>query len=135
MSYRLAAALQAAVYGCLSAEPALAAVAVLDAPPPSSSPTGTFVLLGPEEMRDLSDVSGLGAEHRFTISVISDAAGFLEAKTIAGAVCSALTAASLSITGGHVLALACLGARARRLREGGVRRIDVLFRARVEIDQ
>ena len=43
-----------------------------------------------EEVRDASDRSGDGAEHRLVVSVISDATGFLEAKTVAVAVSEAL---------------------------------------------
>ena len=46
----------------LTGLPALAGVAIYDAVPPS--PAGTFVLVGPEEVRDASDKSGAGAEHR-----------------------------------------------------------------------
>ena len=84
MSYGAAQALQAAVYQDLAAAPALAGVAIYDAVPPG--PAGTFVLVGPEEVRDASDKTGQGAEHLLAISVISDAFGFQTAKAIAGAI-------------------------------------------------
>lgn len=132
MSYQAAVALQAAVFGALSAAPALAGVSVVDAMPPGTTP-GTFVLIGPEVAVDQSDGTGAGAEHRFTVSVISDAAGFLTAKTVAAAVSAALTAGGMALTTGHLVSLGFQRAVARRLDEGTVRRIDLTFRARVEI--
>ena len=132
MSYQAAAALQSAVFGVLSAAPALAGVSVVDAMPPGTSP-GTFVLIGPEVAVDQSDITGAGAEHRFTVSVISDATGFMAAKTVAGAVSSALLAGGMTLGTGHLVSVSFQRAVARRLDEGTTRRIDLTFRARVEI--
>lgn len=132
MSYQAAAALQSAVFARLSGFAQLASVPVLDATPPGTAP-GSFVLIGPEIALDQSDTSGLGAEHRFDVSVISDAAGFLDAKTIAGAVCSALLDAPLTLAVGHLVSLQFQRAKAARLDQGDVRRIDLTFRARIEI--
>lgn len=131
MSYGAAAALQAAVYRHLTADPALAGVAVHDALPPG--PSGTFVLVGPEEVRDASDTTGAGAEHRLAVSVISDGAGFLSAKTIAAAISDSLAGASLSLARGRLVSLLFQRASARRIDEGEVRRIDLTFRARIEL--
>ncbi len=132
MSYSASAALQSAVFTQLSNAPALAGVQVVDALPPGT-PVGNFVLLGPEVALDQSDKSGAGAEHRLEIAVISDAAGFLPAKTIAAAVSDALVGAALTLTVGRLVSLAFLRATARRLDDGTTRRIDLQFRARVEI--
>jgi TP901-1 family phage major tail protein len=51
MSYGAAAALQAAIYGRLTGAAAPAGVPVLDAVP-SGGGTGTFVLIGPEDVID-----------------------------------------------------------------------------------
>lgn len=131
MSYGAAAALQAAVFQHLSADPALAGVAVHDAVP--SGPSGTFVLVGPEEALDASDKSGAGAEHRLAVSVISDGAGFLAAKTIAAAISDSLAGASLVLARGRLVSLLFQRASARRIDEGEVRRIDLTFRARIEL--
>lgn len=131
MSYGAAAALQAAVWQALTGAPALAGVAVHDALPPLAP--GTFVLVGPEEVRDASDATGAGAEHRMTVSVISDEAGFLTAKTIAVAVSDTLVAAPLALSRGRLVSLLFLRATARRIDEGAVRRIDLTFRARIEL--
>jgi len=131
MSYAAAAALQAAVYAALTAAPALAGVQVLDAQAPGSG-SGTFVLIGPVVVNDRSDKSGGGADHLFTVAVISDAAGFLAAKTVAGAVSEALIGTGLTLTVGRLVYLAFVRAQARRLGEGSRRRVDMTFRARVE---
>ena len=132
MSYQAAAALQAAVFARLAGFPALSAVAILDATPPGNAP-GSFVLIGPELALDQSDKTGPGAEHRFDISVISDAAGFLSAKTIAAAVSDALVDADLTLTTGRLVSLQFQRAKAARLAQGDTRRIDLTFRARIEI--
>ncbi len=131
MSYGAAAALQAAVFQHLAVAPALTGVAVFDAVPPQ--PPGTFVLVGPEEVRDASDKTGAGADHRLAISVISDAAGFLAAKTVAAAISDRLAGAALVLSRGRLVSLGFERATARRIDEGEVRRIDLIFRARVEL--
>jgi hypothetical protein len=105
---------------------------MVDAMPPGGG-TGTFILIGPEEVSDASDASGRGAEHRFTLSVISDAAGFLEAKTVASAASSALEGTVPPLPTGRIVQIAFVKARAVRKEEGGVRRIDLTFRARLEL--
>lgn len=129
MSYGVAAALQAAVFQRLVA--LLPGVAVHDALPPGAG-SGTFVLLGPEEVLDASDGTGRGAEHRFVVSVISDATGFLAAKEVAVAVSDALVDAPLALDRGRLVGLRFLKAQARRLDQGAARRIDLRFVARVE---
>lgn len=131
MSYAAAAALQTAVYQRLVGDPALAGVAIHDAVPPDV--TGTFVLIGPEEARDQSDRSGAGAEHLFVISVITDASGFLSIKTIAADISDALIGAPLTLGRGELVNLLFLRASARRIAEGETRRIDLTFRARVQL--
>lgn len=134
MSYAVAAALQAAVFARLQGDAALQALvggAIHDAVLPGTPP-GTFVLIGAEEARDRSDGSGPGAEHRLEISVISDAAGFLEAKSVATAVGDALDGAPLALSRGRLVGLWFQQARARRVDGGAARRIDLTFRARVE---
>jgi hypothetical protein len=131
MSYAATAALQAAIFNQLTTAPALAGVTVVDAMPPGT-PAGSFVLLGPEEVVDQSDKTGGGAEHRVEIAVISAAAGFLPAKTIAAAVSDALVGANLTLTVGRLVSLGFLRAKAVRLDDGSARRIDLVFRARID---
>lgn len=135
MSYASGAALQAAVFQRLSADAALAGLvgtAVYDAVPPGTV-TGTYVSLGPEDVRDASDASGGGAAHDFTVSVVTDASGFQQAKEVAAAVSDALTlGAPPVLVRGHLVGLWFLRARARRVETGELRRIDLSFRARIE---
>lgn len=134
MSYAVAAALQGAVFAQLQGDAALAALvgdAVYDAVPSGDKPA-TFVVLGQEEAKDVSDATGRGAVHRLKVSVHSTAAGFLAAKQVAAAVAAALTDAALVLSAGHLVGIAFVSARAKRTENGDARRIDLLFRARVE---
>ena len=83
-------------------------------------------------MRPRSDVSGLGAEHRLVISVISDVAGFADAKAAAAAVSDALIGADLVLSRGRLVGIGFLRGVAKRIESGTKRRIDLTFRARVE---
>ncbi|MDE3079060.1 MAG: DUF3168 domain-containing protein [Paracoccaceae bacterium] len=135
MSYAVAAALQAAVFARLQADGglnALVGAAIYDAVPPGSG-TGTFLMIGPEDVRDQSDKTGDGAEHRFIVSVVTDAAGFQAAKAAAVAVSDALVGADLALSRGRLVSLAFLRAVARRTGKDTGRRIDLTFRARVEM--
>ena len=134
MSYAMAAALQGAIYDCLAGDAVLSDLvggAIHDAAPPASAP-GTHVLIGAEQVLDRSDQSSAGAEHRMVISVISDAAGFLEAKQAAGRISDLLAGADLALQRGRLVGLWFDRAEARRLQGGRTRRIDLRFRARVE---
>ena len=134
MSYGVAAALQAAIYQRLMADSALDALvggAVYDSVPPGTV-TGTYVSIGPEDVRDASDQVGRGAFHEFVVSVVTDQAGFQAAKAAAAAVSDALTGATLVLGRGRLVGLWFLKARARRVEKADTRRIDLTFRARTE---
>ncbi|MBV0912945.1 DUF3168 domain-containing protein [Anianabacter salinae] len=134
MSYGVSAALQAAVYGQLVGDTALAALVgahVYDAMPPGVLPS-LYVSLGPEVVRDRSDKTGRGADHDFAVSVVTEADGFQAAKAVAGAVSDALSDADLTLTRGRLVGLRFVSARARREEAGTIRRIELRFRARVE---
>jgi len=136
MSYASASALQTAIYQRLTVDAALTALvgtAIYDEVPPGPLPP-TYVSLGPEDARDRSDKTGQGAEHDFTVSVVTDAAGFQTAKAIAGAVSEALVGAELILSRGSLTDLWFLRARARRVGAADQRRIDIWFRARVDTD-
>jgi len=130
MTYRAAAALQGAVYHRLSTWAGLNGVAVVDAVPPGIG-TGTFILLGPEQAHDESDVSGAGVAHQFVVSIISDAAGFMAAKAAAAEVALALDEPDLALEVGFLVNLSFVRAVAKRLNTGESRRIDLTFRARI----
>jgi hypothetical protein len=134
MSYSVSAALQAAVYQALIGDASLAGLvgtAIYDAIPTGTLPV-TYVTLGPEIVRDRSDKSGYGAEHKFTISVVTETAGFGAAKAVAAAVSDVLNDADLSLSRGRLVALRFNRATAKRIGLGATRQIDLRFSARVE---
>ncbi|APX21416.1 MAG: DUF3168 domain-containing protein [Rhodobacteraceae bacterium] len=135
MSYAVSASLQAAIYQRLSSDDALAALVgsdIYDAPPAGTLPS-LYVTLGAETARDASDATGRGAWHDLTVAVVTDAAGFQIAKTVAAAACDALADVDPALDRGRLVSLRFLKARAKR-ESGGLRRIDMIFRARVEDD-
>lgn len=134
MSYAVSAALQVAVYQLLSTDVTLSGLvggAIFDAAPTGTVPA-LYVSLGPEDVADASDQTGHGARHDFTVSVVADSAGFLTAKQVAVVISDLLTEATLSLDRGSLVGLYFLSAKARRVQDSDVRRIDLKFRARVE---
>lgn len=134
MSYGVSQALQVAVFDALSADAGLAAVvgtAIYDQIPAGAVPS-IYVSLGPETVLDRSDGDSSGAEHRFVVSVVSDAAGFATAKTAAVAISDALQEADLSLTRGQLIYLKFDRAVAKRDTSANLRRINLRFRARVQ---
>jgi len=134
MSYGVALALQIAVFQRLTAHAPLTTLvgsAIYDAPPTGILPA-IYVALGPETARDRSDKTGRGAEHEFTISVVTEASGFATAKAAAAEVSDALVDAPLTLSRGHLVALNFFRAVAARIGTGDQRQIDLIFRARVE---
>lgn len=136
MSYGVAMALQAAVFQRLQAHAPLGALvgaAIYDALPTGILPP-IYVAIGPETVRDRSDKTGRGAEHEFTVSVVTEASGFATAKAAAAAVSDALVDADLALGRGRLVALTFYRAIAARIGSGDQRQIDLIFRARVEDD-
>lgn len=134
MTYALSAALQKAVYAALAQDAVLAGLVgsdIFDAPPVGAIPA-LYVSLGPETARGWSDKTGDGARHDFTVSVVTDAAGFQQAKAVAGAVSDVLAQPPGPLDRGRVVALNFLKARAKRDEAGQQRRIDLTFRALLE---
>ncbi|MHA6325473.1 DUF3168 domain-containing protein [Roseivivax sp. CAU 1753] len=133
MSYALSDALQEALYTTLVNDPGLALEVgghVYDALPAGPLPE-LYVSLGPEKVRDASDAGVRGAWHDVSVQVATDAAGFRSAKRAAAAICDALDGAALSMTRGRLVSLNFLKADAKR-RSGDIRRIEMIFRARVD---
>ncbi|WP_226550439.1 DUF3168 domain-containing protein [Celeribacter naphthalenivorans] len=134
MSYGVAAALQTAIYQAMVADATLTGLvgtAIYDAAPTGTLPS-LYVSLGPEDVSDASDKTGAGARHDFTVSVVSDTAGFLTAKQVATAISDVLVDADLALSRGTLVGLYFVSAKARRVQDSDVRRIDMKFRARVE---
>lgn len=138
MSYAASTALQGAVYQHLRDDAGLSVLvgdAIFDAMP-VEAPSGVFVSLGPEEVRDAGDMTARGSQHDFVISVLSgndDSVGFASVKAAAVAVTTALEAGTLILSQGHLSGLWFLRARARRIETGAARRVDLTFRARVDL--
>ena len=136
MSYGVSVALQTAVYQTLIDDVTLSGMvgsAIYDALPSGTLPS-LYVALGPEVVRDRSDKTGAGAEHYFTVSIITDSAGFATAKEAAAAVSDALVDAHLTLNRGTLIALNFHNARAVRVGSADERRIDLKFKALVEDD-
>lgn len=134
MSYALSAPLQSAVYACLMADVGVQAIVgahIYDALPSGRVPD-LYVTLGAEVVRDKSDATGAGAEHDLTITVVTGAAGFQQAKEAAAAISDALEDPALSLGRGRLVGMRFLKAQAARVGSGTIRRIDLKFRARVE---
>lgn len=133
MTYSISASLQQAIYTKLSLNTELASLlgsAVFDGVPPGAVPP-LYVTIGEERASDRSDYDERGAVHEIDIAVISSGAGFSEVKAVAAAVSDALLAGPLVLARGRCDGLWFRQARARRVRRGGSRRIDLRFRARV----
>lgn len=134
MSYGMGAALQAAVFGALSGDAtvmSLSGGAVHDALPPGPL-APLFVVLGPERVRDASDKTHGAAVHDFTVSVVSQGAGFAPAKVLAAAISDVLSGADLTLARGRLVRLDFVRARADR--GGSGREITLWFRALVDAD-
>lgn len=136
MSYAVSTALQTAVFQALSADAdvtALVGTDIYDALPAGTVPS-LYIALGPERASDASDQTGHGARHDFTVSVVTDSAGFASAKAVAAAVSDALVDAPLTLTRGRLVSLRFRRAKAVRVSPGDERRIDLTFRALVDDD-
>lgn len=137
MTYRASVALQSAVYARLRDDPALVGDAVFDAMP-ASPPSGTHVSLGPEVVRNAGDQTAAGSLHEFVISILSGSdeenGGFGRVKEAAAAVATALEdGPPLELEAGRLAGLWFLRAAARRVESGAGRRVDLTFRARMDL--
>ncbi len=136
MSYAMSAALQVALFDRLRADPDVQAVvgdAVYDALPEGLMPE-LYIVIGAEDVRDASDKTGRGAEHRLLISVVTQRAGFAMAKQAAAAVSDALIDAPMPLARGALVALRFVKARAVRVGSSAQRQINLTFHARVADD-
>ncbi|MCP1167899.1 DUF3168 domain-containing protein [Limimaricola litoreus] len=131
MSYAMAEALQTAIFARLKAHVPLTDMlgeAIYDALPAGPLPP-LYAVLGAEKARDASDGTASGAAHEFTVSVVSDAAGFRAAKQAAAAISDALSGPPPELSRGRLVGLWFARARARREGSGDARRVDLTFRA------
>lgn len=134
MSYAISSALQAAVFGAMSADATvigLVGSAIYDAVPSGTLPS-VYVSLGPETVEAVPDSTGQGAVHKITVSVVTEAPGFAAAKEVAGAVCDVLHDAPLALARGRLVSIRFERAAAAKIDNATGRKIDLTFRARVE---
>ena len=132
MSFASSEALQKAVYGALVGSVELSDAvggAIYDQVPAGQIP-GVYVLLGPEKVLDRSDRTASGARHEFQVSVVADSVGFAKAKSVGVIVSDVLDGADLALERGQLIDLRFFRAVAKRV--SGQRRIDLVFRARVD---
>lgn len=135
MSYAMAAGLQAALFAALDGDAVLGGLvsgAVYDAVP--DPVPDLFVAIGPEEAVGRSDASGGGAVHEVKVCVATTRGGYADAKVVAARVSEILEGMPLAMTRGRVAGVRFVKARARMDEGEGVRRIDMVFRIRVEDD-
>jgi len=138
MTLALSGALQGAIYAALvndAGVTALVGAEIYDAPLPSGGavPAGEFITLGPENVKPFNTATSEGAVHDFSVSIHSGANGFDAAKAVAAAVSTVLIDANLPISGGALVALRFVKAEAKRGIAPELRRIDMRFRAVLEI--
>lgn len=134
MSYAYSQALQRYVFEALTGSAPLVGIvgdAIFDTAPAGTLPE-LYVTLGPEKVSDASDVTGSASIHELLISVVSSAVGFSSAKVAAGHVSNALEASGVALDGCILTQLRFSRADAKREADGSVRRIDMIFRARMD---
>ncbi len=110
--------------------------AIFDAMP-VTAPSGIYVSLGPEEVRDASDSTARGSRHDFVISVMAGSdsgAGFGAVKAAAVAVADALRRADWCCRADSWRVCGSLRATARRVKSGAARQVDLTFRARIDLN-
>ena len=134
MSAAAGLALQRAVFAALRGDEALRGLvgeAVHDAAPEGGG--DLYVALGPERVRAAGDATGGGSVHVFDVSAVTARAGFGAAKAAAARVCDVLDGARLPLERGRLVSLRFRDARAWRDRAAGTRRVDLRFRARLDL--
>ncbi len=135
MSYATSSALQVEIYNILQSNTGVSSIVnghVYDALPSGNLP-GLYVLIGAEEARDRSDQTTAAVLYLLTLSIVSDSAGFADAKAAAGAVCDALLQTPAVLTRGVVVGRWFDRAVAKQLKSGG-REVRLRFRFYVEDD-
>ncbi len=122
---RASGELQTAIWGVLD----LALdVPVWDAPPAGARPE-MWVHVGEEEVRASDDASASGAEHMIKLWIESVPGSYAAAKGVARAILVALEA-PLGVPG--LVSVEFRRSRARQV--GGRRRIEMIFRARMDFE-
>ena len=125
---RAGAQLQTAIWQALTASPDLAGIPVWDAPPAGARPE-LWVHVGEDDVRAAPDASADGSEHLIKIWIEGMPGSYARAKGAAAAVVSALEA-PLQAPG--LVSIEFRRSRARNV--GGRRRIEMIFRARMDFE-
>lgn len=134
MSFVHSSALQTAIFSTLSADVALAALVgnhIYDAVP-NGELVPNYVLLGEEKALNRGDYMGKASRHDVTISVVSNANGFSDAKLIASKISEILDENPIVLSAGNMRRIQFRSARARRNFGAMERRIDLVFRALID---
>ena len=120
--------LQTAVWQALTASPDLAGIPVWDAPPAGARPD-LWVHVGEDDVSAAPDASADGAEHLIKIWIEGVPGSYARAKGAATAILAALEALP------GVPGLVSIEFRRSRARDvGGRRRIEMIFRARMDFE-
>jgi hypothetical protein len=134
MSFLHSQALQAAIYSALSTNAslvALVATQIYDAVP-NGELVSNYVLIGEEKSLNRGDYTGKASRHDITISVVSNANGFSDAKVIASEICEILDENPMALSAGNMRRIQFRSARAKRNSGAMERRIDLVFRALID---
>jgi len=134
MSFGSSAALQAAIYATLSQSAAISSAigdAIYDAVPSGTLPH-LYLTLGLETAKSRGDQTGSLSRHRVIVRVLSEAAGFSEAKGLAASVCDVLESSTMTLSRGRLVSMRCERSQARRIDKNRKRRIDLRFLALVD---
>lgn len=134
MTTGVSAQLQEFIYTLLKEDTELAAAVeghIFDAPPPGPLPA-SYITLGPEKVSDASDMTVRASLHEVAISVITTETGFVSIKNIAGMVTALLDDQCADLEDGFLSALRFQRSEAARESDGTIRRVDLVFRARID---
>ena len=134
MSFLYSNALQTAIYSRLTADASLAVLVgthIYDAVP-NGELVSNYVLLGEEKIQNRGDYTGKASRHDVTISVVSNANGFSDAKLIAREISDILDETPIPLSVGNLRRIQFRSARAKRNSGAMERRIDLVFRALID---
>lgn len=110
---------------------ALGGAKIYDVAPRGAAPP--WVAFGDARLRDWSTASGRGVELVAALGVVSAEPGAREALEIAEQVTRLLDDAALTLTGWRLVRLACVATEARRADQDRHARIELRFRALMEM--
>ena len=134
MSGLYSSALQSAIYTVLINDGGVInqlGNAIYDSLPTGQVPS-LFAHLGEETVLDRSDKTACLRYHDVTITVVTSAPGFTNAKNAAAAICKALETTNVSLDSGKLIRLQFRLAKALRDDNGTERKVNLVFRAVID---